>query len=318
MCRLAPRYDQKLYLCWLEWVLAEQCERHVVLPDLPVCLGHHPCRQLRWFIPDSFFSAVVYFGPNFWLFRVLHDFADRRRGIKVYWHKVIFWKKTACIFYLSLKHCIFSQLPSSSLRITAVDSAKPNSNISCFRSEEEEFPLITFTNLESKPTLYLVAVSEQNLPSAILSLDNTVTLCPDKVKPGAFHRENIVIFLMPDSPNNLSHNIQDTFSKSNYQKHVKVAVFRRLASKRTDALLYWRYNFFAEEIYSKVLFTEDFSVSVSDAIFRRFDMRVSGITVMPCNEQKSSSYLCKIGIHHESWISTISSMVCCKYEPIIN
>ncbi len=84
---------------------------------------------------------------------------------------------------------------------------------------------------------------------------------------------------MPDSLNDLSHNIQDIFSKSNYQKHVKVAAFRRLPSKRADALLYWRYNFFSEEIYSKVLSTEDLSVSVSDAIFRRFDMRVSGMNL---------------------------------------
>ncbi len=145
--------------------------------------------------------------------------------------------------------------------IIGVDQATVSPNISCTWSAG------------SKPVLYLIAVSPQNLPSAILSLDATVTLCPERLKQGIFHGDNTIIFWMPDSSGDFSHGVQNIFSKSNYQKHVKVAAFRRVDSKRADTLLSFRYNFFSNELKAKVLQFEA-SKSMSSTVLRPFDMKV--------------------------------------------
>ncbi len=66
---------------------------------------------------------------------------------------------------------------------------------SCHRNEKDPWPLYTY-NLDKKPSLYIIAVSQQNINLALSYLDSTITLCPDKVKPGAFNQENIILFLL--------------------------------------------------------------------------------------------------------------------------
>ena len=144
----------------------------------------------------------------------------------------------------------------------------------CQREEADPWPVLSF-NLSKRPTLYIVATSKVAL--VMEYLEGTMTHCPDKVSPGAFHPDNSIVFMLLGASNTssfLSNSIivNDIFSYHNILVHGQVAMM--MATQKPNFLVYWRYNIYTNSTVqsayrfggSKSLFT--------NVLFSPYDMEV--------------------------------------------
>ncbi len=162
------------------------------------------------------------------------------------------------------------------MEIVAVDtfSGEPPS---CARNKEEPWPRLTFENLENKPSLYLVAVSQEKAKAATAFLNKTTTLCPDKVNPGAFRRENMLIFWMPDCERDLKSGVRKFLLDQNIQKHPKAITIRSISSSKSlkgTTLLSWRYNVFSKTLSSFLLGKKELENNLSKNLLVPYIMEV--------------------------------------------
>ncbi len=176
--------------------------------------------------------------------------------------------------YLAMSDNLPFRLFQFPVSIISLDSAPRKSRQSCVRKDEKEWPNFKF-NLERRPSLFFIAVSEENILAATLYLQQTVVLCPDKVKPGAFHRNNIFVFWMPDNACDLTDGIQDTFSQRIIQKHERVIAIRSTGRKKSNInhFLFWRYNLYTNKLSFKD-FLMDSSKNILNTFYPPFDMKV--------------------------------------------
>ncbi len=136
---------------------------------------------------------------------------------------------------------------------TVTVESGPNVPPSCARKDGDPWPLYDLSRLQEKPSLYVIAVSFGKFPLAARFLNNTVTLCPDKVEPGAFDKRNILVFWMPDSDNDVSRGVNEVFFDENIQRHPIVIAIRGSAKETEDpslafSLLSWRFNPYAGKL----------------------------------------------------------------------
>ncbi len=126
--------------------------------------------------------------------------------------------------------------------------------ISCKRTKEEHFPLDTdYSKARKRPSLYIIAVSFNNIRGVLTFLNHTATQCLDLVKPGAFHPDNVFVFLLPDCPKDQSRSLERIFSDSKAQKLRKaVAIANSRPDKSAQSLFLWRYNIYGGKIVASV------------------------------------------------------------------
>ena len=146
---------------------------------------------------------------------------------------------------------------------------------SCQRNKDDPWPLNLYS-LGKKSSLYLFVVSHKWLPSTLSYLNSTITSCPDKVDPGTFKQENILLFLVSGRRNSTEIK-RSIFSDKNIRMHDKVAVLQNIKAKssrkdqKVSAL--WRYDIYSDTVVHSVLDLDN--EKENSMLFSPFKMKVS-------------------------------------------
>ncbi len=128
-----------------------------------------------------------------------------------------------------------------------------------------------------RPGLYAIAVSAAGaVPLALAHLGATATLCPDRVRPGAFGPDGVVLFYVPGVSNVSSSSVAaEVFSHPNLRMQERVAVLQRLSARRRRGFLSWRFNPFGAKMErSLVELGDDEGGDLARCLFRPYDMDV--------------------------------------------
>ncbi len=155
-----------------------------------------------------------------------------------------------------------------------------------------------------RPSLYVIAASSANtIFLALAHLDATATLCPDRVKPGAFHPDGVVLFYVPEVSNvSFSSSIAaKVFSHSGLRLQERVAVVQKGSM---GLLLSWRFNPFRRRMERSIVDLKEERKDLARNLFRPFDMDVRvdsypfGLCLLPTHAiKKDICYFFLPGVH---------------------
>ena len=182
------------------------------------------------------------------------------------WHvQNLCWPQTGglCLFLLDTPFIIamsfnISRQLQFPVRTVMVETVSLVSN-SCEKRATWQPP--NFDRLEKRPSLFIVMVSKEKSQAAAMYLNKTITYCPHKVDMGAFHKQNMLFFWMPNCDKDVMSGVREVLSEENAQRHPQAIAVRRSSVKMPGGdlpfpLLSWRINPHSQELVLHVFSTE--------------------------------------------------------------